>query len=165
MPLIIWWHKWMKKTRMAWFVRGFLERGFYFLPFGNDPKNMHIVCAVSCFVVVWFRPILPISFRVTSLTLGQSQDCPSASEAILKRNGQNEAQAFRKNIIQPPTMHSRTMCISYIIYRTLKRKFGQTDDILVIGCTVRCQYGDTNTLKMFKLYALSLSFCQLGSVR
>ena len=31
---------------------------------------------------------LPISFRVTSLTLGQSYDCPSASEVTLKGVGE-----------------------------------------------------------------------------
>ena len=36
----------------------------------------------SCFVVV-----LPVSFRVASLALGQSYDCPSASEANLRNTG------------------------------------------------------------------------------
>ena len=34
---------------------------------------------------LWIHVIrLPISFRVASLTLGQSYDCPSVSEVILK---------------------------------------------------------------------------------
>ena len=39
------------------------------------------------FVVVWYCLILPISFRVTSLALGQSYDCPSANEATLVGRG------------------------------------------------------------------------------
>ena len=39
------------------------------------------------FIVVQYQSILPMSFRVTSLVLGQSYDCPSASEATLKNVG------------------------------------------------------------------------------
>ena len=57
------------------------------------PQNMHMV--VLCFVLLWFHclflvdmyNILPISFRITSLALGQLYDCPSASEVILKDMG------------------------------------------------------------------------------
>ena len=35
----------------------------------------------------WRWSVLPISFRVTSLALGQSYDCPSAIEATLKDMG------------------------------------------------------------------------------
>ena len=35
------------------------------------------------FIVVWYWSILPISFSVASLALGQSYDCPSASEVTL----------------------------------------------------------------------------------
>ena len=42
---------------------------------------MHMVHDLLWFVVVWHWQILPISFRVTSLVLGQSNDCSSASEA------------------------------------------------------------------------------------
>ena len=38
-----------------------------------------------CFGLVW--GCLPISFRVSSLALGQSYDCPSAGEVILKDMG------------------------------------------------------------------------------
>ena len=41
------------------------------------------------FIYVWIHVIyLPISFRIASLALGQSHDCPSASEAILKDQGE-----------------------------------------------------------------------------
>ena len=48
------------------------RRGPHFFPF---------------FVVVTYQSILPICFRVTSLALGQSYDCPSASNATLKNMG------------------------------------------------------------------------------
>ena len=43
-----------------------------------------ILCGVVC------HYCLPISFRVTSLALGQSCDCPSANEATLKDMGLNQ---------------------------------------------------------------------------
>ena len=45
---------------------------------------MYMIWTLLCFVVVKYHPILPISFRVTSQALGQSYDCPSASEVTLK---------------------------------------------------------------------------------
>ena len=47
---------------------------------------MHMVCCG--FVKIDF---IPTSFRVTSLALGQSHDCPSASEATLKDVGKHIA--------------------------------------------------------------------------
>ena len=41
----------------------------------------------SYFVMVEYHLILSISFRVTSLALGQSYDCPSTSEATLEDRG------------------------------------------------------------------------------
>ena len=41
-----------------------------------------------CFVEVWYRSFKPISFRVALMALGQSYDCPSASEATLKDMGE-----------------------------------------------------------------------------
>ena len=47
----------------------------------------------------WF--IWPISFRVTSLALGQSYDCPSASEVILKDMGQfTRTDAFGRRTVK-----------------------------------------------------------------
>ena len=51
------------------------------------PGNIDMVCTLLCFVVVWYGLIIPIFFRVASLALGQSYDCPSASEATLKSIG------------------------------------------------------------------------------
>ena len=47
--------------------------------------RMFATCCV--FFVVWCQPISTILFRVVSLTLGQSYDCPSDSEATLKDMG------------------------------------------------------------------------------
>ena len=48
------------------------------------PKNIYTVYALLCFVVVQLWLIWPIHIRVASLALGQSYDCPSASEVTLK---------------------------------------------------------------------------------
>ena len=47
------------------------------------PRNMHTVFALLCFVVVIHWLIFPVSIRLTSLALWQSNDCPSASKATL----------------------------------------------------------------------------------
>ena len=47
------------------------------------PRNMHTVTALLCFVVVTHLTVFPISIRLTSLALWQSNDCPSASKATL----------------------------------------------------------------------------------
>ena len=51
------------------------------------PGIIHMVCHLLYFVVVWYQSILSISIRVNSLALGQSYDCPSASEVTLKNMG------------------------------------------------------------------------------
>ena len=38
---------------------------------GYIPRNKHTVLVLLCDVVVWYEPVLPISFRVTSLVLCQ----------------------------------------------------------------------------------------------
>ena len=47
------------------------------------PRNMHTVFALLRFVVVIHWLIFPISIRLTSLALWQSNDCPIASKATL----------------------------------------------------------------------------------
>ena len=47
-------------------------------------KFNHSISQPCCFVVVRYWLIFAISIRVTSLALGQSYDCPSASETTLK---------------------------------------------------------------------------------
>ena len=47
------------------------------------PRNMHTVFALLCFFVVIKLTDFPISIRLTSVALWQSNDCPSASKATL----------------------------------------------------------------------------------
>ena len=49
-------------------------------------KYAHGSCFFG-FVVISYRAISSISFRVASLALGQSNDCPSASKVTLKNMG------------------------------------------------------------------------------
>ena len=58
--------------------------GWLYFPTQYMPKIIHTDQVLFCFIAVLGQSILSISFRVTSLALGQSRDCPSASEAILK---------------------------------------------------------------------------------
>ena len=51
------------------------------------PKIVYMCYALPCNAVVVPWSNLPLSFRVVSLALGQSYDCPSASEAALKNMG------------------------------------------------------------------------------
>ena len=57
------------------------------------PRNLYGVHDLICFFILRYELILPLSFRVTSLALGQSYDCPSASNVTLedmaKRNPMN----------------------------------------------------------------------------
>ena len=67
---------------------------------------------VLLFVRFWYKLILSISFRVISLTLGQSYDCPSASEAALKDRGTvHSPHGSLKTHDNITTKHTRTMCI------------------------------------------------------
>ena len=51
------------------------------------PIIMCKIHTVLCLIVIWWQSILLIPFRVTSLPLGQSYDCPSVSEVTLKDMG------------------------------------------------------------------------------
>ena len=70
-----------------------------------------------CFVVVRSMLVLPIAFRVTSLALGQSYDCPSASEITLKDMGKciTSIRKYRSSN-HNKTKHSNTICIFYGIH-------------------------------------------------
>ena len=61
------------------------------------------------------RPILHISFRVTSLALGQSYDCPSANEATLKDMGKQNMRIHQE--IQ--YKQNKTVRILYEISRVI----------------------------------------------
>ena len=53
----------------------------------NGENSVKMIYTYCPFHVLLYKSILPISSRVTSLTLGQSYDCPSVSEATLKDMG------------------------------------------------------------------------------
>ena len=55
--------------------------GSQWVDINHTARNMQTVRAWLCFVVLHRRPSLPISSMVTSLTLGQSCDCPSVRAA------------------------------------------------------------------------------------
>ena len=66
----------------------------------SQELQMFCVCVLLRFIMISYCPILPMSFRVESLALGQSYDCPSASESTLKD--------IRKHIIQIHSKKVRT---------------------------------------------------------
>ena len=80
------------------------------------PQNMHT--AVLLFVLSWMYSnlihmiYLPIYVRVTSLTLGQPLDCPSASEVILNDMG-------KIDWYQTATIHKKARTI-----RLTRRMYG-----------------------------------------
>ena len=83
------------------------------------PSNMHNSKTVLCFVLLWsyhhFLWInvvyLPISSRVTSLALGQSYDCPSATDVTLK-------DMVEVNQHQTPQQNTNRTCIIHGTYST-----------------------------------------------
>ena len=80
--------------------------------------------------LVWlmgFSKCLSISFRVTSLALGQSHDCPSASEATLKDMGKEITWIHEELAMQPQqdkAQQNREYLMGYtvIIYDTWLRR-------------------------------------------
>ena len=72
-----------------------------------------------CFVVFCCGKILPIFFKVTSLALGQSYDCPRASEATLKNMSKYAAYECTKNYEITTTKQSTTKWWAYLMGYTL----------------------------------------------
>ena len=56
------------------------------------------ICTQSCFTLLCLWSNLPILFRVALLALGQSYDCPSASEATLTRSHKSMVAKTNKNM-------------------------------------------------------------------
>ena len=80
----------------------------------------------------WSGAILPISFRVTSQALGQSYDCPSAYEVILKDMGKWFTQIYLELLYNhSKTKHNKCVCIYhktlyvYGIWSTLWKNSGK----------------------------------------
>ena len=83
------------------------------------PRNMHTVFALLCFVVVIHWLIFPISIRLTSLALGQSNDCPSASKATLMNMDKYFMWIHYERLHNHnKAKHNKTVCIFLGIYCT-----------------------------------------------
>ena len=81
------------------------------------PRNMHTVFALLCFVVVIHWLIFPISIRLTSLALWQSNDCPSASKANLMNMDKYFMWIHYERLHNHnKAKHSKTVCIFLGIY-------------------------------------------------
>ena len=81
------------------------------------PRNMHMVFALLCFVVVVHWLIFPISIRLTSLALWQSNDCPSASKATLMNMDKYFMWIHYERLHNHnKAKHNKTVCIFLGIY-------------------------------------------------
>ena len=79
-------------------------------------RNMHTVFALLCFVVVIHWLIFPISIRLTSLALWQSNDCPSASKATLMNMDRYLMWIHYERLHNHnKAKHNKTVCISWDI--------------------------------------------------
>ena len=108
---------------------------------GYIPWKMHMVllCFVCCGYIIsfhWMYMIyLPISFSVTSLTLGQSYDCPSASEVTLKDVGKiNKYQTTRKHNKTDNKKIILGMCSKFLRKKTPHWKHQCDKKLLCTGC-------------------------------
>ena len=64
------------------------------------PRNMHTIRAFLCFIMAYYRLMLPKSFRVTSLALKQVYDCHNTGEVIRKKANESYG-SIKKRIIWP----------------------------------------------------------------
>ena len=83
------------------------------------PKNVVHVWLCSAVFRRW--SVLPTSFRVTSLALGQSNDCPNASEATLKDMGNIESWVNYELITQLRQNKTKQNHV-HILWNILKTK-------------------------------------------
>ena len=95
-----------------------------YIPQYQITSTIFLKHALLCLVVVWHLHILPMSFRVTSLALGQSYDCPSVSEATLKNMGKKISWSHHHNWSQKyTTKQSKTQPCAYswdILYMLIR---------------------------------------------
>ena len=83
------------------------------------PRNMHTVFALLCFVVFYTLTDFPISIRLTSLALWQSNDCPSASKATLMNMDKYFMWIHYERLHNHnKAKHNKTVCIFLGIYCT-----------------------------------------------
>ena len=88
-----------------------------------------------CFVLLWFL-YLPISFRVISLALGQSWDCPNASEVTLKDVGKKLTDSDSKAPIF--SIYSSPLYIFSYHYSDVMRSMmvSQITSLMIVYSTV-----------------------------
>ena len=91
-----------------------------------NPRNMHTVFALLCFVVVIHWLIFPYSSGLlTSLALWQSIDCPSASKATLMNMDKYFMWIHYERLHNhKKTKHNKTVCIFLGIYCSFVRPIG-----------------------------------------
>ena len=78
-------NKLLNHSRVASDMRQHVILPWHFKIYNAPPPNcMYTVWDSLCFIVVRHLLVVPIFFRVTSLALGESYDCPSASAVTLK---------------------------------------------------------------------------------
>ena len=95
----------------------------YFLWWSSIACNVtdidtHTSCILLC-LVVKYKQILPIpslSLRITSLALGQSYDCPSASEVTLKNMGRSIMWTTKSWLCHNKTKHNKILCMFHRLY-------------------------------------------------
>ena len=106
------------ETCVKWPMNCVVSQGRWSFKKGNINllRKMHMVDVVLCYVVVRHQPILPISFRVTSLALGQSYDCPSANETTLNDMGKSITSSRKGCYDYNKTKHNKIICILYGMY-------------------------------------------------
>ena len=85
------------------------------------PRNMHTVFALLCFFCGYTLTDFPISIRLTSLAMWQSNDCSSASKATLMNMDKYFMRIHYERLHNHnKAKHSKTVCIFLGIYcRTL----------------------------------------------
>ena len=93
---------------------------------------IQLCCVLSyCYIMssLWVCGIyLPISYRVTSLTLGQSYDCPSVSEVTLKDMGEMTHAKLQQD---------KPKCIILEIYCIILPSL-ETNKSCILLCMVHC---------------------------
>ena len=95
------------------------------------PRNMHTVTALLCFVVVTHLTDFPISIRLTSLALWQSNDCPSASKATLMNMDKYLMWIHYERLHNHnKEKHNTTVCIFLGIYCSFS-PYGASNDVMV----------------------------------
>ena len=84
-------HRWPVNSPHKWPV----TRKMF--PF-DDVIMIHTIRSLLWFVAICYQWVLPIAHKVTPMALGQSYDCPSATDATLGAMGKDALNPTRKTI-------------------------------------------------------------------